>query len=327
MAGNPSSGTVFTLWQRFLGIEAEDKLVSGVTRREVLVTSDSGGLVSKTVFPIAAVPTGPPSYRWHTLRAADARAPNGQPPGYVARPRTGMRSMSSRTCSPAARGQGADDRTCSRPAFGEGRLTKEEFRLQVRPSARGADLRGPGRPSSPTCPPGQPGPAGAVMPYHGYYPAGGPRFSADQRASPLGAMICGDSRRSSRSGLAAISRGDPRAPLGARAQIRAEPRGAATAMAVAGLVLGLPWRSPAGRLVHPSSVAAQYRQTGRASRPRSGRAHAVSRPRFPYFGAVFCLAGGTGRRTNASCGTLNAGRSSSSASCLPSASRAASAYG
>jgi hypothetical protein len=113
-------------------------------------------------------------------------------------------------------------------AFGEGRLTKEEFdsrsgrvlaaRTYADLAAIVADLPA--------------GPAGPVMPYHAYYPQVAPLPPTNGLA--LGAMICGIAEIFTL-GLAAI----PAVILGhlARGQIRQTgERG--DGMAVAGLVLG-----------------------------------------------------------------------------------------
>jgi Domain of unknown function (DUF4190)/Domain of unknown function (DUF1707) len=113
-------------------------------------------------------------------------------------------------------------------AFGEGRLTKEEFDLRsgrVLAARTYADLAAivADLPA---------GPAGAVMPYHGYYPQVAPLPPTNGLA--LGAMICGIAEIFTL-GLAAI----PAVILGhlARGQIRQTgERG--DGMAVAGLVLG-----------------------------------------------------------------------------------------
>ncbi len=117
-------------------------------------------------------------------------------------------------------------------AFGEGRLTKEEFdsrsgrvlaaRTYADLAAIVADL-----PAGPAA-----GPAGPVMPYHAYYPQVAPLPPTNGLA--LGAMICGIAEIFTL-GLAAI----PAVILGhlARGQIRQTgERG--DGMAVAGLVLG-----------------------------------------------------------------------------------------
>jgi hypothetical protein len=117
-------------------------------------------------------------------------------------------------------------------AFGEGRLTKEEFdsrSSQVLAALTYADLTA----IVADLPAGPAGPAGLVMPYHpGYYPPVAP--SAPTNGLAIGAMVCGLIEVFTL-GFAAI----PAVILGhlARGQIRRTgERG--DGMAIAGLVLG-----------------------------------------------------------------------------------------
>jgi hypothetical protein len=116
-------------------------------------------------------------------------------------------------------------------AFGEGRLSKEEFdsrSARVLAARTYADLATVVN----DLPAGPVGPAGPVMPYHPYYPQVAPLPPTNGLA--LGSMICGIAEIFTL-GLAAI----PAVILGhlARSQIRQTgERG--DGMAVAGLVLG-----------------------------------------------------------------------------------------
>jgi hypothetical protein len=119
-------------------------------------------------------------------------------------------------------------------AFGEGRLSKEEFdsrSARVLAARTYADLAAVVN-DLPAGPAGPVGPVGPVMPYHPYYPQVAPLPPTNGLA--LGAMICGIAEIFTL-GLAAI----PAVILGhlARGQIRQTgERG--DGMAVAGLVLG-----------------------------------------------------------------------------------------
>ena len=160
---------------------------------------------------------GPPSY-------GQPPAPYGQPPGYPPYPYGQARYV-----QPGMLAATADrERTVDvlKAAFGEGRLTKEEFdarsarifaaRTYADLGAIVADLPA--------------GPAGPVMPYQGYYPAPAQPTSG----LAIGAMVCGIAELFTL-GFAAI----PAVILGhlARAQIRRTgERG--DGMAIAGLVLG-----------------------------------------------------------------------------------------
>ena len=157
-------------------------------------------------------------------------APYGQPPGYVPSPYGHAHYVQPNMLAAAADRERTID--VLKAAFGEGRLTKEEFdsrsgrvlaaRTYADLGAIVADL-----PAGPA-----PGPAGAVMPYHAYYPQVAPLPPTNGLA--LGAMICGIAEIFTL-GLAAI----PAVILGhlARGQIRQTgERG--DGMAVAGLVLG-----------------------------------------------------------------------------------------
>jgi Domain of unknown function (DUF1707)/Domain of unknown function (DUF4190) len=152
--------------------------------------------------------------------------PYGQPPGYVPSPYGHAQYVQPTMLAAAADRERTID--VLKAAFGEGRLTKEEFdsrsgrvlaaRTYADLAAIVADLPA--------------GPSGAVMPYHAYYPQVAPLAPTNGLA--LGAMICGIAEIFTL-GLAAI----PAVILGhlARSQIRQTgERG--DGMAVAGLVLG-----------------------------------------------------------------------------------------
>src|ERR1700759_3744736 len=166
---------------------------------------------------------GPPSYGQQPY----VPMPYGQPPGDTPYP-----YGQARTVQPGMLAAATDrERTIDvlKAAFGEGRLSKEEFesrsgrvlaaRTYADLAAIVADLPA--------------GPAGPVMPYHGgYYPPVMPAQPTSGLA--IGAMICGIAEVFTL-GLAAI----PAVILGhlARAQIRQTgERG--DGMAIAGLVLG-----------------------------------------------------------------------------------------
>jgi hypothetical protein len=132
-------------------------------------------------------------------------------------------------------------------AFGEGRLSKEEFdsrSARVLAARTYADLATVVN----DLPAGPVGPAGPVMPYHPYYPQVAPLPPTNGLA--LGSMICGIAEIFTL-GLAAI----PAVILGhlARSQIRQTgERG--DGMAVAGLVLGY----LATRLAAPGSYLGRF---------------------------------------------------------------------
>jgi hypothetical protein len=168
---------------------------------------------------------GPPSYG--TTPYGSTPAPYGQPPGYPPYPYGHARYV-----QPGMLAATADrERTMDvlKAAYGEGRLTKEEFdsrsarvlaaRTYADLAAIVADLPA--------------GPAGPVMPYQaGYYPPMVPAQPTSGLA--IGSMVCGIAEIFTL-GFAAI----PAVILGhlARAQIRRTgERG--DGMAVAGLVLG-----------------------------------------------------------------------------------------
>jgi hypothetical protein len=190
--------------------------------REVLVTSDPGP--GSNGFPLPPS-YGPPSYGGTPYGSSPV--PYGQPPGfgpyqYGQQPQYVQPGM----LAAAADRERAID--VLKAAYGEGRLTKEEFdarsarvyaaRTYADLSAIVADL-----PSGPT---------GAVVPYHpGYYPM---VPAAPTNGLAIGAMVCGIAELFTL-GFAAI----PAVILGhlARGQIRRTgERG--DGMAIAGLVLG-----------------------------------------------------------------------------------------
>ena len=189
-------------------------------------------------------------------------------------------------------------------AFGEGRLTKEEFdsrsarvlaaRTYADLAALVADLPA--------------GPAGRrdALPRR-LLPAGGPR-SRRPTGSRSGRWSAGSSR-SSRSG----SPPSPRSSSGtSRATRSSRPASAATA-----------WPSPG------SSSATWESRAGcssSSSSPPTANSPGASRPRFPVTWGGCRSAWWTGRRRTPPAAPPR-GRSSSSASCLPSASPAASACG
>ena len=169
---------------------------------------------------------GPPSYGG-TPYGPPTPAPYGQPPGYVPSPYGHAQYVQPNMLAAAADRERTID--VLKAAFGEGRLTKEEFdsrsgrvlaaRTYADLAAIVADLPA--------------GPGGAVMPYHGgYYPQMMPAQPTSGLA--IGAMVCGIAEVFTL-GFAAI----PAVILGhlARAQIkRTGERG--DGMAIAGLVLG-----------------------------------------------------------------------------------------
>jgi hypothetical protein len=185
------------------------------------VTSDPGP--GSSGFPLPPS-YGPPSYGGTPY--GPVPAPYGQPPGYPPYPYGQARHV-----QPGMLAATADrERTIDvlKAAYGEGRLTKEEFdsrsarvlaaRTYSDLTAIVADLPA--------------GPAGPVMPYQGYYPAMAPTQPTSGLA--IGAMVCGIAEVFTL-GFAAI----PAVILGhlARAQIRRTgERG--DGMAIAGLVLG-----------------------------------------------------------------------------------------
>jgi hypothetical protein len=252
------------------------------------VTSDPGP--GSNGFPLPPS-YGPPSYGGTPYGPA-MPAPYGQPPGHVAPNPFGQ----ARYPQPNMLAAAADrERTIDvlKAAFGEGRLTKEEFesrsgrvltaRTYADLAAIVADLPA--------------GPSGPVAPYHGYgYPPAVPGQPTNGLA--IGSMVCG---------IIPFIAAVPAVIFGhlARAQIRRTgERG--DSMAVVGLVLGYLWLSCWALilLILASRLVAYLLTWGGWS--RSGRW--TARPRTPP-------------------AVPPRGRSSSSASCLPSASRAASACG
>jgi Domain of unknown function (DUF4190)/Domain of unknown function (DUF1707) len=192
------------------------------------VTSDPGP--GSNGFPLPPS-YGPPSYGG-TPYGPTTPVPYGQQPGYGQQPAYGPYPYGQpRYVQPNMLAAAADrERTIDvlKAAFGEGRLSKEEFdsrSTRVLAARTYADL-GALVSDLPA------GPAGPVMPYHGYYPQVAPLPPTNGLA--LGAMICGIAEIFTL-GLAAI----PAVILGhlARGQIRQTgERG--DGMAVAGLVLG-----------------------------------------------------------------------------------------
>jgi uncharacterized protein DUF1707/uncharacterized protein DUF4190 len=189
------------------------------------VTSDPGP--GSNGFPLPPS-YGPPSYGGIPY-GPPTPVPYGQPPGYVPSPYGHAQYVQPNMLAAAADRERTID--VLKAAFGEGRLTKEEFdsrsgrvlaaRTYADLAAIVADL-----------PAGPSGPAGAVMPYHAYYPQVASLPPTNGLA--LGAMLCGIAEIFTL-GLAAI----PAVILGhlARGQIRQTgERG--DGMAVAGLVLG-----------------------------------------------------------------------------------------
>jgi hypothetical protein len=185
------------------------------------VTSDPGP--GSSGFPL------PPSYGPPTYGTGPygSPVPYGRPPGYPPYPYgQGQYVQPGMLCAAADRERTID---VLKAAFGEGRLSKEEFDSRsgrVLAARTYADLAGivADLPA---------GPAGPMMPYSGgYYP---PMMSAQPTSGlAIGAMICGISEIFTL-GFAAI----PAVILGhlARAQIRQTgERG--DGMAIAGLVLG-----------------------------------------------------------------------------------------
>jgi Domain of unknown function (DUF1707)/Domain of unknown function (DUF4190) len=212
-------GNGFTLWQRSWH-RAEDKLLVERHGGEVLVTSDPGP--GSNGFPLPPS-YGPPSYGG-TPYGPTTPVPYGQQqPGYGPYPYGQPRYVQPNMLAAAADRERTID--VLKAAFGEGRLSKEEFDSRsgrVLAARTYADL-GALVNDLPA------GPAGPVMPYHGYYPQVAPLAPTNGLA--LGAMICGIAEIFTL-GLAAI----PAVILGhlARGQIRQTGE----RMAVAGLVLG-----------------------------------------------------------------------------------------
>jgi Domain of unknown function (DUF4190)/DUF1707 SHOCT-like domain len=183
------------------------------------VTSDPGP--GSNGFPL------PPSYGPPTYGAAPyGPGPYGQPYGHSLYPYGQAHPVQPGMLAAAADRERTMD--VLKAAFGEGRLTKEEFdsrSVRVLSARTYGDLAGlvNDLPS---------GPSGAVMPYQGYYPQVAPLPPTNGLA--VGAMICGIAEIFTL-GLAAI----PAVILGhlARGQIKQTgERG--DGMAIAGLVLG-----------------------------------------------------------------------------------------
>ena len=165
---------------------------------------------------------GPPSYGG-TPYGPPTPAPYGQPPGYVPSLYGHAQYVQPNMLAAATDRERTID--VLKAAFGEGRLTKEEFesrsgrvltaRTYADLAAIVADLPA--------------GPAGAVMPYHGYgYPPAVPGQPTNGLA--IGSMVCG---------IIPFIAAVPAVIFGhlARAQIRQTgERG--DGMAIAGLVLG-----------------------------------------------------------------------------------------
>ena len=171
---------------------------------------------------------GPPSYGG-TPYGPGVPAPYGQQPAYGPYPYGQQRYVQPNMLAAAADRERTID--VLKAAFGEGRLSKEEFdsrSARVLAARTYADLATVVN----DLPAGPVGPAGPVMPYHPYYPQVAPLPPTNGLA--LGSMICGIAEIFTL-GLAAI----PAVILGhlARSQIRQTgERG--DGMAVAGLVLG-----------------------------------------------------------------------------------------
>ena len=238
------------------------------------------------------------------LRAADAPPPTGSSLGDTGRTRTASprpRYVQPRCSPPPPTGNGRS--TCSRP-----RSARAADQGGVRRRSAGCSRRGPTptwAPWSPTCPPGQPAAADALPPLL-------PQVAPLPPTNGLAARVADlrRSRRSSRSG----SPPSPRSSSGtSRASQIRQTGERGDGMAVAGLVLGY-LGSRAGRC-HPR------RPLRRASQPSADAVTA------PVLTSGRCPSGRwTGRRRTPPAAPRR-GRSSSSASCLPSASRAASACG
>jgi len=186
------------------------------------VTSDPGP--GSNGFPLPPS-YGPPSY---VSGQYGSPVPYGQPPAYGQQP---VPYWQGRYVQPEMLAAAADrERTMDvlKAAFGEGRLTKEEFDLRSARVLAGrtyADLTAVVN-DLPA------GPAGPMMPYQGYYPQMPPLPPTNGLA--IGAMICGIAEIFTL-GLASI----PAVILGhlARGQIKQTgERG--DGMAIAGLVLG-----------------------------------------------------------------------------------------
>jgi len=186
------------------------------------VTSDPGP--GSNGFPLPPS-YGPPSYGSGQYGSP---VPYGQPPAYGQQP---VPYWQGRYVQPEMLAAAADrERTMDvlKAAFGEGRLTKEEFDLRSARVLAGrtyADLTAVVN-DLPA------GPAGPMMPYQGYYPQMPPLPPTNGLA--IGAMICGIAEIFTL-GLASI----PAVILGhlARGQIKQTgERG--DGMAIAGLVLG-----------------------------------------------------------------------------------------
>ena len=171
---------------------------------------------------------GPPSYGGTPYGPATP-VPYGQQPGYGPYPYGQARYVQPNMLAAAADRERTID--VLKAAFGEGRLSKEEFdsrSARVLAARTYADLAAVVN----DLPAGPAGPVGPVMPYHPYYPQVAPLPPTNGLA--LGSMICGIAEIFTL-GLAAI----PAVILGhlARSQIRQTgERG--DGMAVAGLVLG-----------------------------------------------------------------------------------------
>jgi Domain of unknown function (DUF4190)/Domain of unknown function (DUF1707) len=189
------------------------------------VTSDPGP--GSNGFPLPPS-YGPPSYGGTPYGPATP-VPYGQQPAYGPYPYGQARYVQPNMLAAAADRERTID--VLKAAFGEGRLSKEEFdsrSARVLAARTYADLAAVVN----DLPAGPAGPVGPVMPYHPYYPQVAPLPPTNGLA--LGAMICGIAEIFTL-GLAAI----PAVILGhlARGQIRQTgERG--DGMAVAGLVLG-----------------------------------------------------------------------------------------
>jgi len=190
------------------------------------VTSDPGP--GSNGFPLPPS-YGPPSYGGTPYGPATPVPYGQQQPAYGPYPYGQARYVQPNMLAAAADRERTID--VLKAAFGEGRLSKEEFdsrSARVLTARTYADLAGVVN----DLPAGPAGPVGPVMPYHPYYPQVAPLPPTNGLA--LGAMICGIAEIFTL-GLAAI----PAVILGhlARGQIRQTgERG--DGMAVAGLVLG-----------------------------------------------------------------------------------------
>jgi hypothetical protein len=190
------------------------------------VTSDPGP--GSNGFPLPPS-YGPPSYGGTPYGPATPVPYGQQQPAYGPYPYGQARYVQPNMLAAAADRERTID--VLKAAFGEGRLSKEEFdsrSARVLAARTYADLAAVVN----DLPAGPAGPVGPVMPYHPYYPQVAPLPPTNGLA--LGAMICGIAEIFTL-GLAAI----PAVILGhlARGQIRQTgERG--DGMAVAGLVLG-----------------------------------------------------------------------------------------